>query len=70
MGKYWDWSETDAYLSAGAVTSDILDMLKYAQIQLDNDNVFSECNKTLKDINTSTKSYGYKYGRNRYVLDY
>lgn len=56
-GNYWDWKENDVYLSAGTVTSDISDMLKYAQLQLDNDNVFIECHKSLKDINASTKSY-------------
>ena len=32
LGKYWDWKEGDAYLSAGAVTSNIEDMLLYAQM--------------------------------------
>lgn len=57
LGKYWDWSETDAYLSAGAVTSDISDMLKYAQLQLDENNVFSLCHNSLKKVNATTESY-------------
>lgn len=57
LGKYWDWDETDAYLSAGAVTSDISDMLKYAQLQLDENNVFSDCHDSLKKINASTETY-------------
>lgn len=57
LGKYWDWNETDAYLSAGAVTSDISDMLKYAQLQLDDSNVFSDCHDSLKKINASTETY-------------
>ena len=31
LGNYWEWNEDDAYLSAGAVTSDIEDMLRYLQ---------------------------------------
>lgn len=57
LENYWDWKDGDVYLSAGAVTSDISDMLKYAQLQLYNDNVFSQCHNSLKDINASTKSY-------------
>lgn len=57
LGKYWDWSETDAYLSAGAVTSDILDMLKYAQLQLEENNVFSDCHDSLKKTNATTQIY-------------
>ena len=32
LGKYRNWKEGDAYLSAGAVTSNIEDMLLYAQM--------------------------------------
>lgn len=31
LGNYWDWAPTDAYLSAGGLTSDISDMLRYAE---------------------------------------
>lgn len=34
LGKYWRWRENDAYLSAGALTSTITDMLRYAALQL------------------------------------
>jgi CubicO group peptidase (beta-lactamase class C family) len=34
LGNYWEWAENDAYLPAGALTSNIEDMLKYAQIQI------------------------------------
>ena len=40
LGKYWDWKEGDAYLSAGAVTSNIEDMLLYAQMQLEDNSYF------------------------------
>lgn len=35
LGNYWHWSENDAYMPAGALISTIGDMLKYAQMQLD-----------------------------------
>lgn len=57
LGNYWDWGENDAYLPAGAVTSNISDMLSYAQMQLESNPYFSECHKSLKTINASTKEY-------------
>lgn len=57
LGKYWDWNSDDAYLSAGALTSDITDMLSYAQMQLDSVEYFADCQKSLKEINASTEQY-------------
>lgn len=57
LGNYWDWKEDDAYLSAGAITSNIADMLSYAQMQLVKSPYLSECHKSLKTINASTESY-------------
>lgn len=57
LGNYWDWKDTDAYLSAGAITSNISDMLLYAQMQLENDLYFTECHDSMKTINASTKDY-------------
>ena len=57
LDHYWDWQENDAYLSAGAVTSNIEDMLRYAQLQLDESPIFSRCHKSLKTINASSDSY-------------
>lgn len=56
LGNYWDWKETDAYLSAGAITSDISDMLKYAQMQLENNPYFAECHKSLATLNATPDS--------------
>ena len=53
LGNYWDWDADDAYISAGAVTSDIEDMLKYAQMQLDGDERFANCHRSLKAVNAS-----------------
>ena len=57
LGNYWDWDSNNPYLSAGAVTSNISDMLLYAQMQLDNNPYFSECHKSLKTINATTEDY-------------
>lgn len=57
LGNYWDWKGGDAYLSAGAIISNISDMLSYAQIQLENNLYFSECHKNLETINATPKAY-------------
>lgn len=57
LGNYWDWAANDAYLPAGAVTSNISDMLSYARMQLDDDPYFSQCHKSLQTIDASTKEY-------------
>ncbi len=57
LGKYWDWKANDAYLPAGALTSNIFDMLSYAQMQLESEPYFSDCHKSLKAINASTEDY-------------
>lgn len=54
LGNYWDWETGDTYMSAGAVVSDIEDMLKYAKEQLDG---FEENHKSLAVINTVNESY-------------
>lgn len=57
LGNYWDWKENDAYLSAGAITSNISDMLVYAQMQLEDNSYFSDCHNSLKTIDASTEMY-------------
>lgn len=57
LGNYWDWMDSDAYLSAGAITSNISDMLSYAKMQLENNPYFTECHNSLKTINASNKKY-------------
>lgn len=57
LGNYWDWKTDDAYLSAGAVTSDISDMLSYAKMQLDDDPHFADCHQALAAINASSAFY-------------
>ncbi len=57
LGNCWDWEANDAYLSAGALTFDIADMLAYAQMQLDGNSPFAECHESLKTISASAESY-------------
>lgn len=54
LGNYWTWSYEDAYASAGAITSDIEDMLAYAQIQLDENGWMAATHKSLKTIDVSS----------------
>ncbi|HRX58953.1 MAG TPA: serine hydrolase domain-containing protein [Eubacteriales bacterium] len=57
LTHYWDWETGDAYLAAGGLTSNITDMLAYAQLQLSEQGVFGECHKPLVSIDASTESY-------------
>lgn len=57
LSNYWDWEENDAYLSAGALISDIEDMLAYAQMQMDNSQYFGQCHNSIKEINATTEAY-------------
>ena len=57
LGHYWDWNAEDAYIAAGAITSNIEDMLKYAQIQMEDDSYIQGCHTALKSIDASTDSY-------------
>lgn len=57
LGHNWQWREDDAYLSAGAVTSNIRDMLKYAGYYLEEDELFKECQESVKTINASSSAY-------------
>ncbi len=57
LGNYWDWNADDAYLSAGAITSNISDMLSYAQMQLEGGPYFAACHTGLETINASTADY-------------
>lgn len=57
LGNYWAWKANDAYLPAGGITSNISDMLSYAQMQLESSPYFLECHKSLKTINASAEDY-------------
>lgn len=49
----WVWEADDAYIPAGAVISDISDMLLYASTQLGNDPLLTSCHQSLKQIDAS-----------------
>lgn len=49
----WIWEEGDAYISAGAVVSDITDMLLYADAQLGEDSILTMCHQALKQTNAA-----------------
>jgi len=51
----WQWEDGDAYIPAGAVVSDITDMLLYAQSQLGGDPALTLCHQSLKRVNASDK---------------
>lgn len=51
----WIWEADDAYISAGAVVSDITDMLLYAEAQLGEDSTLTMCHQALKQINAADK---------------
>jgi CubicO group peptidase (beta-lactamase class C family) len=57
LGKYWDWNDDDAYLSAGGITSNITDMLAYAQMLLDKYDCLADCQISLAEVNASTEAY-------------
>lgn len=57
LGKYWDWNDDDAYLSAGGLTSDINDMMAYAQLQLDEIGYSADCHNELRKIDAAPEQY-------------
>ncbi len=52
----WEWTPNDAYMAAGALVSNIDDMLKYARLQLDPEGAFGECHRIIKEINATSQS--------------
>ncbi len=55
---YWNWESNDAYIPAGALTSNISDMLKYIELQISEDIPYiSHTHETLAYINGTTKQY-------------
>ena len=52
---YWEWQDNDGYIPSGAIISNIEDMLKYLDIQINEKfNYISTCHKQLKEWITST----------------
>lgn len=63
LGNYWDWNADDAYLSAGALTSDIDNMLSYLQMQMDGDPCCVRTHEQLREITTWSEEHS-KMGLN------
>lgn len=58
LKKYWEWSESDAYMPAGAILSNITDMMKYVQLHMDQKpNYLSIAHEALTEVNATTSSY-------------
>lgn len=57
LGRYWDWTPGDTYLAAGGLTTNIEDMLKYAQLQLSGAEPFAACHERLADISSAPEKY-------------
>lgn len=57
LGHLWDWRETDAYLSAGALTSNIEDMLSYVRLQMEDNAYLSRCQVPLRKIDAASEAY-------------
>lgn len=59
LGNRWDWELNDAYVSAGALTSDIDDCLSYAELQLkaEPDSAIGHTHDLLKRVDASTEAY-------------
>ena len=58
LDKYWKWKENDGYIPAGAIISNIQDMVNYLNIYLkDNKEYANDTYKTLKVINANYAMY-------------
>jgi CubicO group peptidase (beta-lactamase class C family) len=56
--KIWKWSESDAYLPAGALLSDITDMMQYASMQINgNPEYLAVAHEALVEVDASSASY-------------
>jgi len=58
LGNLFVWGEDNGYMPAGAVISNIEDMLKYAQLQLDNDGVFAMTHETISEVKDAAEEEG------------
>lgn len=52
--KYWKWDKQDAYISAGAITSNIEDMMQYAKLQMEESKEYVKLtHEVIKEVNAS-----------------
>lgn len=57
LNNYLSWKDGDTYMAAGAVTSNIVDMLSYLELQIKEKGYLKRCHESLMKINASPKSY-------------
>lgn len=58
LSAAWAWKAGDAYIPAGALTSDISDMLQYAQMLLDSRPAyFAQCSVPMAEIDAASAAY-------------
>lgn len=58
LNNYWKWSESDAYMPAGAILSNITDMMHYVKIHMDEKlDYLSMAHEALAEVNATTAIY-------------
>lgn len=58
LENYWEWSELDVYMPAGALLSNITDMMRYVQIQMHTQfDYLSMAHEGMDEVNATTGSY-------------
>lgn len=58
LDGYWNWLESDAYIPAGALLSNITDMMRYAQLHMSGKpNYLHTAHDTLAQVNSTSESY-------------
>lgn len=56
--SYWEWQKSDAYMPAGALTSDITDMMQYTKLHMGGDlDYLNMAHDALFEANATTDSY-------------
>lgn len=59
LNHYWEWSESDAYMPAGALLSSVTDMMRYVDKQLNGEPDYLDlAHHSLAEVDATTVSYG------------
>jgi CubicO group peptidase (beta-lactamase class C family) len=57
FNAYWEWNNDDAYLAAGGLKSNVSDMLRYAEIKMNNELPYLRISKTPDDTINASGNY-------------
>lgn len=76
LGNLWDWGEDDAYMAAGALTSDVEDMLAYAAFLLNDSPTLEPLAKAnvsnpkfdLSNVHIDEVAYGWIYDNKNDII--